>query len=148
MTTREAIKRLGWRFSESAKRSDKSFRINQDDVKALKTIADYYESESKRQIINNQLFGKMYIYLYGEFVSYYKSGPLDTIAQNELHKLLDKPIRQIVEDVMDRLNISELENVIKTQDIKDFSPMEYEEVSINLQAMINGALNEFSVKQK
>lgn len=144
MTPRNAIKRIGWRFSEAAKRQDKSFRINQDDISALESIAKFYQDKEKQAIVDNQLFGKLYIYLFGQFVNYYQSTALDDIPQKELHKLLDKDLRTIVQEVTDNLNLYELKNSIEAQKHKDYKPMEYSEVAENLKIMVNGALNTYT----
>lgn len=143
MTPRQAIERFKWRFLESSKKDDKSFIINENDVKALISISDYYENESKRQIINNQLFGKLYIYLFGEFVKHYKCTVMDDIPQKEIHKLLDKDLRTIVQDLTDSLNMHQLEIEIKEGSIKNYSDMDYSEVAENMRILINSVLNTY-----
>ena len=142
MTVNKAMERFAWRLG-----GGKAFQPNQNDIEAYNTIAEFIEEKEKKQIIDNQLFGKLYIYLFGEFVNYYKASVFNNIPQKELHKLLDKPIRQIVEEVKDRLNFIEMEACMKEKNnLDDYTPIEYEEIAENLKAMINAAVNQYSPK--
>ena len=140
MTIEKAMQRIGWRLS------GKPFQPNQNDIDAYNFIVEFVEQKQKQQIIDNQLFGKLYIYLFGEFVNYYKATVIDDIPQKQLNKLLSKDLKQIVQEVTDRLNFSELENYVKKKDLKGYKPMEYEEVAENMRVMVNGALNTFNKK--
>jgi len=143
MTTNQAIKRFHWRLS-----SGKPFQPNQNDLEAYNTIAEFVEEKQKKEIVDNQLFGKLYIYLFGEFVNYYNTSAMDTIPQNELNRILAKDMRLLVDEVKDRMNINELEVVLKEKgDLKCYEGMSYDEVAENLRVMINGAINEYSPKK-
>lgn len=142
MTVNKAMQRMAWRLG-----SGKPYQPNQTDADAYNTIASYIEEKQKRTIIDNQLFGKLYIYLYGEFVNYYNTTAENNIPQNELNRLLAKDLRTIVTEVMDRMNTKELELCVKNeQDLKSYNPMEYEEVAENFRVMVNAAIDQFSPK--
>ena len=146
MTETQGIKRLGFRFQQALSRDGK-FTIYQEDINALNAIAEFIQEKQKNSIIDNVLFGKMYVYLYGQFVTHYKCSAIDNIPQSELHRLLDKDYRVLVQEVADKLNLSELENVIeKDKSIKNYEPMKYEEVAEIFKIMIVSAINSFSPK--
>ena len=142
MTVNKAMQRYSWRLSQG-----KPYQPNELDIEAYNVIATYIEEKQKKTIVDNQLFGKLYIYLFGEFVNYYNTTVNNKIPQKELHKILDKDLRTIVDEVKDRLNAKELEVCIQNeQDLKNYKPMEYEEVATNLRIMVNDAINEYQPK--
>ncbi|MEM7487253.1 MAG: hypothetical protein AAF348_18750 [Bacteroidota bacterium] len=136
MNLKKSLERLKWRFGNNT-----NFKPNMNDVNALNEVIEYVDKKERQQLSDNQLFGKLYIYLYGEFVNYYRSNTLDPIPQKELHKLLDKDPRELIEDLKDKLNQLELEHSIKTK--STYTPVEYDEVSDNLRVMVNAALNTY-----
>jgi len=142
MTVEKGLRRIGWRLG-----TGKPFQPNQEDIDSFNAIVDFVENKQKKSIIDNQLFGKLYIYLFGEFVTYYKATAMDSIPHKELNKILGKDIRLLVENVTDRLNLADMEACIKEKEsLKQYNPLEYEEVADNMKVMINGAINEFSPK--
>ena len=142
MNIEKSLQRIEWRFSQG-----KEFKPNGNDIEAYNELAEYFNQKEKQQLIDNQLFGKMYIYLFGEFVNYYNCTVMDNIPQKELHKLLDKDLRLIVEDVTDRLNNAEISACMERKGHLDgYAPMKYEEVAENLKIMVNAAINTYSPK--
>lgn len=142
MTVQQSLQRIGWRFG-----TGKPFTPNQYDIEAFNSLLEFVEEKQKKQITDNQLFGKLYIYLYGEFVTYYKATAMDSIPHKELNKLLEKDLRTIVTEVVDRLNLADLELCIRENNsIKQYNPLDYEEVAENMRVMVNGAINSFSPK--
>ena len=59
METKKALQRLGWRFSEAIKKGDNSFRINANDLEALKTIDVVVKEHQKQQYEHNELTNEM-----------------------------------------------------------------------------------------
>lgn len=142
MTIEKATQRIGWRLG-----TGKAFQPNQGDIDAYNEIVEFIQEKQKKQIIDNQLFGKLYIYLYGEFVTYYKATAMDSIPQKELNKLLTKDLRTIVTEVTDRLNLADMELCIKqNKSIKQYNPLQYDEVAENFKVMVNSAINAYSPK--
>ena len=92
MNIRESIQRLGWRFGEAAKKSNKSFVINQSDIDAINTMADYYEKTSSDKYQTNELMFKMYIWHRVEMMKHYNEDIFGTIAQKQLTENLCKPV--------------------------------------------------------
>lgn len=142
MTIEKAMQRIGWRLG-----TGKPFQPNQGDIDAYNFIVEFVDKKQKQQLIDNQLFGKLYIYVFGQFMTYYKCSFDSVIPQKELHKLLDKDLRLILSDVIDKINISDMEyHLEKEKTLEGFKNAEYEEVAENLRIMVNGALNTFSKK--
>lgn len=139
MTIEKAVSRIGWRFGTL-----KPFTPNQGDIEAYNFIVDFVEQKQKQQINDNQLFGKLYIYLLDKFCDYYKCDLDDIIPQKELNKLLDSNLRSLVRDLTDKLNQKVLEDHIKENNtLNGIKRIEYDEVAENLKIMINGALNSY-----
>lgn len=107
MEVKKAVQRLGWRFSESAKRNDLSFRLNEKDIQALEVIDQYVVKAQKQQFIDQELFGKLYIYIYMKVLEQDKSTVMDTNARRKIYNVLKKPISQLVDDFTESLNSSE-----------------------------------------
>lgn len=142
MNISKSVSRLKWRFSQG-----NSFKPNQTDIDCFNELIKYAGEKEKQQLIDNQLFGKMYIYLFTQFVKYYKCTVEDSTPQKELHKLLDKNIKQIVEEAKDDLNLNDMENIIKTEDdLENYKPLTYDECAENFRIMINAAINTYSRK--
>lgn len=137
MKIEKSVQRIGWRLGQK-----KPFTPNQNDIEAYNEIVEYVVNTQKDQLMKNQLFGKLYIYVYGQFLRYYKATVFDEIPQKELHKLLDKPLRNIIEDFKDLLNNDELYSSIEEGREKDL--WSYTDVSNNLKIQINAAINTFT----
>lgn len=101
MKIKDAIQRFVWRFGKG------TFTPNQNDVEALNEVINYYNATEKQQYEANELFAKLYITMYGVYLKHYKSTVFDTRARGQMHKILDKPLIQIIEDFKDVLNNSE-----------------------------------------
>jgi|GEM_PF-3569875 len=103
----KSLQRIGWRFSEAAKRSDKSFKINQNDVDALKDIAQYVEQTQKEQYQANHLFAKLYVYMFMKILEQDGSTVFDNNARRKIGNVLKKPLKQLIEELQRSLNDSE-----------------------------------------
>ena len=138
MTTERAISHFEYKLTNS-------WKPTKHDLEAYNALLKYIETKKKETIINNQLFGKLYIYLFGEFITYYNASVFDEIPQKELHKILDTDLRVLVTNLKDKLNLKDKEDYIITESsLKGFKEIEYQEIADNLKSMINAAINEYS----
>jgi len=138
MTTERAISHFEYKLTNS-------WKPTKHDLEAYNALLKYIETKKKETIIKNQLFGKLYIYLFGEFITYYNASVFDEIPQKELHKILDTDLRVLVTNLRDKLNLKEVEDyIIQEKSLKGFKEIEYQEISDNLKSMINAAINEYS----
>src|SRR5690606_17812111 len=78
-----------------------------NDVKAINTIIDFVDKKHKKQIMDNELFAKLYIYAYATFLDRYKATVFDEVPVKELSKFLAQPLDRIILRFTDKLNESE-----------------------------------------
>lgn len=100
MTVEKALNRIAWRLKNG-------WMANQNDVDALNSIIEFVNQKQKEQINYNQLFAKLYVHLYGEYLKYYDATVFDKEPQIELNKILEKSLVQIIQDFRKDLNESE-----------------------------------------
>lgn len=110
MTTVEAIKRIGWRFS-----SGNSFKANEGDLNALNSIVEYVNKSSERTKQENRLFSKLFIYLLKEFSFHYKD---INSANKKINELLCTPILTHCDYLTKELNLIEINAFFKSLDLK------------------------------
>ena len=101
MTIKRAIEHFSFKFKNV-------WKPTQPDVEALNTIIEFVEAKHKKQIQDYQLFAKLYIMVYAQYLERYKTTIFDEIPKKELHKLLDRPLDFFLELFTQRLNESEL----------------------------------------
>lgn len=141
MSLSRSISRLKWRFSQG-----KSFAPNQDDINALNEIMEFCSSKMEETFNDNQLFGKLYCYLFVQFVKYYKTTYDDPIPQKELNKLCDMDLGLLFQKLNDSLEQQERNKWIKSSPnkISDLPGLDVDETTNNLKIMANMALKQFS----
>lgn len=135
-----ALSRFKWRIQQN-----KPFKFNDKDLEAYNMFTEYCTIKEKQQLIDNQHFGKLYIFLIDCFITYYGTTVDSNIPQKELHKILNTPGKQLVQKFTENRNLEALEmNIELKKNEEDLKPMEIEEASTNLAAMINAAINSFN----
>lgn len=87
------------------------------DAEALDMIMGFVEDKHKKQIQDHQLFAKLYIVVYSQYLEKYKTTVFDDIPRKELTKLLSYSTEQLVQRFTDKLNESELYSLFETLDI-------------------------------
>ena len=142
MTIKTALERVFWRFEK--------IKSNETDQEALNTLAEFVNNKHNKQLQDNEMFAKVYIFMYSYFLKHYNTDIYDSIPQKELHRYLDQPLEKIVERFKVKLNEKEYElqgTIVhpaigkSTSEFKDV--WDYETVKEHLELMINLALNEF-----
>ena len=91
---------------------------SEKDIQAFKTIRDFVIDKNKKQIADNQLFAKLYVYVYAQYLKEWKATVFDSIPQKEFHKMLDRPFQAFVEAFRKQLNESELYELLETKGIE------------------------------
>lgn len=61
MNVDESVKRLIWRFSQKSNGSPKAFTPNQNDLEAVKVVAQWIEAQQQETIREQQLFAKLFV---------------------------------------------------------------------------------------
>ena len=142
MTIKTALDRIFWRFQ--------NINGNITDQKALDTLADFVNDKHNKQLQDNEMFAKVYIFMYSYFLKRYNTDIYDTIPQKELHRYLDQPLERIVERFRVKMNEKEyeLQGTIEhpaigksTSDFKE--EWDYETTKEHLELIINIAIDEF-----
>ena len=143
MTITKALDRIFWRFQ--------SIKGNETDQEALNTLAEFVNDKHNKQLQDNEMFAKAYVFMYAYFIKHYNTDIFDDIPQKELHRYLDQPMERIIERFKERLNEQELEHQvdevthprIKRMDVDYTDVWDYETVKEQMELQINLALNEF-----
>lgn len=114
MTIEKAFQRLSWRFSNG------KFEPNDNDVQALKFIADWVNREKKETLHSQKLFQKMYVYCFFHELAFYKDVHF---AQKKLHEVLQLSVARHYSDFCKKLNSVELEKFKKSIGINPKHPV-------------------------
>ena len=163
-TPEKALKHFHFKLSNS-------WKASKADVESFEIIKNFIVKKQKEQQHDYELFAKLYIFAYGEFLKKYKSTVFDVVPQKELNKFVLRPLSSFLSDFTELLNVSDQYkiisdlNILKThpalvkdkkaetevlmQAIKDKKKEDaflgnvwkVEDVEQNLYAMINGIIN-------
>ncbi|MEK6152073.1 hypothetical protein WIW50_02370 [Flavobacteriaceae bacterium 3-367] len=104
-----ALNRIIWRFQNFDR-----IRVNEKDIEALNKIVDYINKYQKHDFENNKYFAKLYAYNLGCFLEKYNATIDERIAHTQLHKLLERPFKNIVADVTSQMNFRCKYSILKT----------------------------------
>ena len=106
MNIKRAIDHFRWKFQNI-------WKPTENDVEAINEIMKFVNEKHSKQLENNELFCKLYIKYYGELLKYYRASVFDKEPQKELHKLLDTPLENIIQEFTDTVN--EIETFLKME---------------------------------
>ncbi len=124
------------------------FKPNRNELISFNTLAKFYEQNKKDNLQNNELFAKMFIFVYSHFLKYYKASVFDDIPQKQLYSLLDKPISYFITRLTDELNDSEIHQYLKEKDI-GFNRMTKEELkNIDIDKLTEKTFDEETVAEQ
>ena len=101
MTIKKAIDHFIWKFKNK-------WQPTQKDVDCLNEIITFVEDKHKKQFNDYQLFAKLYVMVYAQYLKRYDATVFDDLPRNELTRYLDQPLERIIQRFTDRLNESEL----------------------------------------
>lgn len=102
MNTYNALSRLKWRFEQG-----KEFKPNETDIEAFNEILKYYSDTQEKQFEANELFAKLYLYIFMRILENDKSTVFDNNARKKIGNILVRPLPQIIDELKDSLNRSE-----------------------------------------
>lgn len=162
MTIKKAIEHFQFKFKNH-------WKATKTDSEALTKIIDFVNDKHDKQLKQNEMFAKVYIFMYAYFLKHYKTDVFDPVPQKELHKYLDKPLKMIIKRFVETLNESELYtkfndmgidlthpatkvreikekelNALKSHPTTFNNVWDYMTVKEQLEIMVNLALNEYS----
>lgn len=99
-TINKAINRLQWRLKNG-------WKANQNDVDAINFIIDFANIQQTENFESNELFAKLYIFAYKDYLKKFKGTVFDEVPKKELHKFIDKSLETHIIEFKDFLNLSE-----------------------------------------
>lgn len=111
MNIKQAINRIFWRFGGNG--NTKPFPVNQGDVDAFNSINEYFEATQAKQYEGSELFAKLYIHLFTQNLEHYKTTVYDNEIRKKIGAILEKPLFQLIEELQESLNQSELYTLLK-----------------------------------
>lgn len=125
MKLKEAIQRLSFTVSKQNK-------PNPTDAEALNKILEYVNGTIKKEINENELFAKLYVYLLLNEVVFYK-GDVD-MGQKRINEVLQIPLIDMYENFRMSFNAIALNNFLHENGLSEKHPLQYnkEEESVNL----------------
>ena len=83
----KAINRLQWQFGRG-----KAFTPNTTDIDAINFIFEWIENQKNINVLNQELFFKLYIYQLNQEIVKNKSTVFNDLHQKELSRLLSLPL--------------------------------------------------------
>lgn len=124
MKLKEAIQRLSFTVSKQNK-------PNPTDAQALNKILEYVNGTIKKEINENELFAKLYVYLLLNEVVFYK-GDVD-MGQKRINEVLQIPLIDMYENFRMSFNAIALNNFLHENGLSEKHPLQYnkEEEAVN-----------------
>lgn len=115
-TISRAIGRITWRMQNG-------WKPNKIDMDAINYVINFVNRQQKKQFNDYQLFAKLYIHVYGQFLKHYKATVFDKIPEREVHMILEKSIEDTIERFKNGLNASEMYEFHKELGLSQNHPM-------------------------
>lgn len=116
MDIRQALNRIGWRFGGNGNKNP--FPVNEKDLQAYNTIVKVVKEHQEQQFKQNELFAKLYIFVYMRFISKMETTVMDNEPRKALFKILERPIDRWVEDFRNEMNDSERYSSLKSAGVE------------------------------
>lgn len=150
------LKRLHWRISGNG------WKANEKDLEAFNGIVEHLKRQEEENIIENEQFAKLYIYLYLEFLRYFNCTVYEKQPEKTIQSILKRDLSTLLEDLTYTINQQNLYDKLKDMGFVFGHPLQLkgdvkkknieimersegekftkEEVSDNITAMVNTAL--------
>ena len=152
MTIEKALNRLAWWVTPQKDQVGnvffKNIKPNRTDLESVNFMIEWVKEQKHKTIQQNELFAKLYIYTYHQFLAYYGGSIFDSIPQKELNKLVSAPLESFYAAFKQKLEdnaiyeIIDAKNALCEADVKrDKFPIE--DVISNLNNMITEAINRY-----
>lgn len=116
MKLKEAIQRLSFTVSKQNK-------PNATDAEALNKILEYLNNSIKREVNENEMFAKLYVYLLFNEVIFYK-GDVD-MSQAKINNVLKQPLIDLYENFRISFNAIALNNFLHENGLSEKHPLQY-----------------------
>ena len=116
MKLKEAIQRLSFTVSKQNK-------PNTTDAEALNKILEFLNNSIKREVNENEMFAKLYVYLLFNEVIFYK-GDVD-MSQAKINDVLKQPLIDLYENFRISFNAIALNNFLHQNGLSEKHPLQY-----------------------
>lgn len=137
MDIKKSINRIAWRFGSNGNKNP--FPVNQNDIDAFNEIVRVVKDHQKQQFKQNELFAKLYIFLYMRIIAKHQATVMDTLPRKELYRVLERPIEHLIEMFRNEMNDSDMYASFDKVgiDLKHPAQVSAEEKASNLEKMKN-----------
>lgn len=110
----KAVQRFGWNINQGR------LKANENDINAYNTIVDYVEINQKKRTKDNELFAKLYIYVYGQFLIHYNSDVFNQEPKKELSKILFRSLDDCLSEFYSVINQIKIDrDVLNCKNVED-----------------------------
>lgn len=133
----KAVQRIGWRMKEN------HWKHNEKDVEAFNQIVEYVENAQKKLYDRHELFAKLYIHMYCQYMMSYGGGIHSHVPKKKLNQELSKSTQEHILEFQDHLNsitsMRQLEQVKTKEDLEGLKlkTYDYDFVERNMVKQIN-----------
>ncbi len=100
------------RFKDAKESRYSSFKVNDNDFKALLDVVGYIDILIDEKVAKNTLFAKLYIYQLNQMMLIYGTDVLEDIPQKELSKILDTPLEYYFKAFHDKIKVRDNDKII------------------------------------
>jgi hypothetical protein len=153
-TVKKSIEHFIWKLDPK----NNQWKATENDIKAIKEIAEFTETQLTKEFNNNIILAKLYVIHYGELLKYYEGTVFDQIPQKEFHKELDKSFDRIVDEFIYKHQMIEASLLIPKEhrhkpplelkrlgiEIRIPDKLDKEETIQNLTSIINMAITKYN----
>lgn len=136
MNIEKSVQRIGWRLKNH-------WKHNETDVNAYNDIVEYVENAQKSLYEQHELFAKLYIHIYGQYLMKYMATPYDKIPRqvlnSELMKTTEQQMIEFHRITNDAMQLNQIKNIKNPEDLRSFKvdTFSYEFVEQNMEKQIN-----------
>ena len=116
MDIKQALNRIYWRFGGN--NNKQPFPVKQEDIDAFDEIAKTIKEHQEQQYKQNELFAKLYIFVYMRFIEKMGATVNDKEPRKAMFKILEKPIEHWVWEFKDAMNDSEMYKTLEDAGIE------------------------------
>ena len=107
MTIERSVQRIAEKIQSGNK-----FKPNTSDLNAMNEIIEFVNLKKIQGAKENELFAKLYIKVYAKMLEHFNASVFDDEPRKAMHQILRMPLNQIVMEFKDKLNKSELYEVL------------------------------------
>ena len=143
---KKAGERLIWRLRPNEKGQHTSFKPNENDFNALKTVLRHITLGKENNASKHTLFAKLYIYQLTTFTRQYGTTIFNDHVQVEVSKMLNYPLSYFYDAFYSDLITNQIDTIVRGENVNvDSFKKVYDKETVDkqLEHMVTEALNRF-----